>query len=47
MFVKELDYFLKCVKNKNKTFNDITEGKKRYKLFWVLRNLHNSKKRLG
>jgi predicted dehydrogenase len=28
MFVKELDYFLKCVKNKNKTFNDITEGKK-------------------
>ena len=28
MFVKELDYFLKYVKNKNKTFNDITEGKK-------------------
>jgi hypothetical protein len=28
MFVKELDYFLKCVKNKSKTFNDITEGKK-------------------
>jgi len=28
MFVKELNYFLKCVKNKNKTFNDISEGKK-------------------
>ena len=26
MFVKELDYFLKCVKNKNQTFNDINDG---------------------
>ena len=28
MFMKELEYFLKCVKNKEKTFNDISEGKK-------------------
>ena len=26
MYVKELDYFLKCVKNKNQTFNDINDG---------------------
>tara|TARA_B100000408_G_scaffold136811_1_gene127397 strand:- start:2076 stop:3065 length:990 start_codon:yes stop_codon:yes gene_type:complete len=26
MYAKELDYFLKCVKNKNQTFNDINDG---------------------
>ena len=28
MFVKELEYFLKCVKNREKTFNDIIQGEK-------------------
>ena len=28
MFMKELEYFLKCIRNKEKTFNDISEGKK-------------------
>ena len=26
MFVKELEYFLKCVKKRNKTFNDVNQG---------------------
>jgi len=28
MFVKELEYFLKCVKNREHTFNDINDGEK-------------------
>ena len=28
MFVKELEYFLKCVKNKGLTFNDVEQGRK-------------------
>ena len=47
MFVKELDYFLKCVKNKNRTFNDITEGKKTLQVILGAKNLHNSKKQSG
>ena len=28
MFVKELEYFLKCVSNKKKSFNDIRDAEK-------------------
>ena len=43
MFVKELEYFLKCVKNKKQTFNDIIEGEKT--LLAILSAKESSKKK--
>ena len=44
MFVKELDYFLKCVKNRKKTFNDIHEGIKTLEVILGAKKSSYSKK---
>ncbi len=44
MFVKELEYFLKCVKNRDQTFNDVNEGIKTLKVILGAKKSSNIKK---
>jgi len=44
MFVKELEYFLKCVKNRDKTFNDVNEGIKTLEVILGAKKSSNVKK---
>ena len=47
MFVKELEYFLKCVRNRNNTFNDVSEGKKTLQVILGAKKSSQTKKMIN
>ena len=47
MFVKELEYFLKCVRNRSNTFNDVSEGKKTLQVILGAKKSSQTKKMIN